>query len=106
EIEATRPLGEPCADAQEEERRAHANGARQHGKRHTPQAEAGVVHQPSLALNNLKRPYSVSLARMATKMMPCSTTTAASGRSSRRCRRPPEAPMPPSRIATGMMASG
>jgi hypothetical protein len=38
--------------------------------------------------------------------MPCSTSTAASGRSRRRCNRPPLAPMPPSRIATGTMASG
>ena len=35
------------------------------------------------------RPYSVSLARTTTKMMPCSTSTVASGRPSRRCSRPP-----------------
>ncbi len=40
------------------------------------------------------------------KIMPCSTSTVASGRSMRRWISPPQAPMPPSRMATGMMASG
>ena len=50
------------------------------------------------------RPYSASLASTMTKIIPCSTSTDASGRPSRRCNSPPLAPMPPSRTATGMIA--
>src|SRR5471032_671105 len=105
EIDAAGAFREAFADAHEDERRADANRARQHRERHAPQAKTGIAHQAA-SFGFQRRPYIVSLARMATKMMPCSTTTAASGRSSRRCKRPPEAPMPPSRIDTGTIAAG
>ena len=52
------------------------------------------------------RPRSASAPRMQTKAKPCSTSTDASGRPSRRCSRLPAAAKPPNRIATGGIAHG
>jgi hypothetical protein len=45
EIDAARALGKALADADEDERRADPDRARQHGQRHAPKSETGVVHQ-------------------------------------------------------------
>src|SRR3981189_1842658 len=108
-MDAAGALGEALADRHEDEGRADADRAGQHGERDAPQAQAAVGHQPaSLGFQRGDHglPYRGSLARVAKNRMPGSTTTAASGRSSRRCSRPPDALMPPSRIATGTIAIG
>src|SRR6516162_810563 len=105
EIDAARTLGDAFAETDEEKRRGDADGAAEHGERHGPEPDRRVRHQ-DFPFKKPIRPYIASLASTNTKMMPCSTSTEASGSPRRRCNRPPEALMPPSRIATGMIASG
>ena len=52
------------------------------------------------------RRNAITLASTETKIMPCSTSTEASGNPNRRWSSPPPALMPPSSRATGMTASG
>ena len=44
EIDAAALLGQALAEADEQERRADADGAGEDGQRHAPQAEIGLVH--------------------------------------------------------------
>src|SRR5690606_32699823 len=104
-------FGDALAEAHEQERRAHAKGAAEHGKRHAPQPEPGIhgVHQLAPAgtsLGKRRRPRYVSLASSTTNKMPCSTFTLASGRSKLRWSKPPLALIPPSNSATGNIARG
>ena len=48
EIDAAGLLGDGLAEADEDERRRDADGAAEHGERHAPQAEVGLVHQALL----------------------------------------------------------
>src|SRR6185437_15180646 len=105
EIDAPRALGDALAEADKQKRRRDADRAAEHRERHGPESDRSAGHQV-FPFKKPIRPYSASLASTNTKMMPCSTCTEASGSPSRRCSRPPEALMPPSTIATGMIASG
>ena len=72
-----------------------------------PRGRRSCRRLPRLApWTNQRFPSNVSDNKIDRNSIPCSTLTVASGRSSRRCNKPPLAPMPPSRIATGMMAIG
>src|ERR1700681_2781657 len=103
EIDATRFLREALAKCNKHERSRDAQ--RPADERENDDDGGALTHVRSAAprtWNILKRPYKVSDISSTTKVSPCSSRTVASGRSMRRSTSPPEATMPPNRIATGM----
>src|ERR1700682_1744197 len=106
-IDAARLLGEALAKGDKHKRCRDAQ--RPADERENDDDGGALTHVRSAAprtWNILKRPYKVSDISSTTKVSPCSSRTVASGRSMRRSTSPPEATMPPNRIATGMIASG
>ena len=107
EVDAAALLGEAFAEAHEQKRRADADGTAEHRDRNAPPARSSAS---AIMPDPAGRRRGEDLAKPAIQRLgredhhegdPLQHQHVASGRSSRRCSKPPLAEMPPTSTATG-----